>query len=243
MSHVLVCRPPAQSAQLAQTLADAGYTPEPFAVLDTVPDRDALAALPRQAAAADELVFVSPSAVDAAWPALAGAGLGARLVCVGRESARRLAALSGRAVLCPDDGHDSEALLALPELAHVAGRHVLIVRGDGGRATLGEALAARGARVAYAEVYRRVPLTPDWARFDALAAAGRIAAVVVTSGDIARALFDGAGPGRRAALATQRFVTLHPRIAALLADYGVSDCAVSAAASDAALVAAITPRP
>ncbi len=51
---------------------------------------------------------------------------------------------------------DSEGLLALPALATVAGRHVLIVSGIGGREVLQEQLVARGARVSRFAVYRRV---------------------------------------------------------------------------------------
>ncbi|XLM20780.1 uroporphyrinogen-III synthase, partial [Chromobacterium piscinae] len=97
----------------------------------------ALATLPALAARADALFWVSPSAIDIGWPALAGMDLTAkRLACVGAASARRLAALSGRPVLHPTAGSDSEALLALPELADASGQHWLIVRGQGGRALL-----------------------------------------------------------------------------------------------------------
>lgn len=51
---------------------------------------------------------------------------------------------------------DSEGLLAVPALAAVAGRHVLIVSGIGGREVLQEQLVARGARVSRFAVYRRV---------------------------------------------------------------------------------------
>jgi uroporphyrinogen-III synthase len=47
---------------------------------------------------------------------------------VGQASARRLASLSGQDILFPTSGSDSEALLALPQLADVTGQHWLIVR-------------------------------------------------------------------------------------------------------------------
>src|SRR6185295_12379471 len=86
-------------------------------------------------------------------------------------------------VIAPQSGADSEALLAAPELADVTGKRVLIVRGEGGRALLGNMLAARGATVNYAECYRRVrpvadaaPLIADWQR-------GLIHAVTVSSAE------------------------------------------------------------
>lgn len=50
----------------------------------------------------------------------------------------------------------SEALLALPELQHLHGERVLILRGVGGREQLAAVLRARGAHVDYAECYRRM---------------------------------------------------------------------------------------
>jgi uroporphyrinogen-III synthase len=49
----------------------------------------------------------------------------------------------------------------LPQLQDMTDKRVLIVRGEGGRAHLGESLQARGAEVGYAEVYRRVKPQAD----------------------------------------------------------------------------------
>jgi uroporphyrinogen-III synthase len=52
---------------------------------------------------------------------------------------------------------DSESVLALPafQAPAVAGRRVLILRGDGGRDLLGDTLRARGAEVEYLTCYHR----------------------------------------------------------------------------------------
>lgn len=218
---LLLVRPQAQAAQQAQRLQAAGITAQPFCVEDTVADDAALSALPQQAASADWLVFVSPSCIDLAWPQLAGLPLAANLACVGRASADKLAALSGRSVLHPPHGNDSDALLTLPPLQQLAGQTVLIVRGDGGRPQLGETLTRRGAQVHYAEVYRRVPVQADWALFDRLAA-GSPPALLITSSHSAQQLFHQAGATRRRALLACRFIALHPRIAATLKQLGVT---------------------
>ncbi|WP_275576186.1 uroporphyrinogen-III synthase [Aquitalea magnusonii] len=83
-----------------------------------------------------------------------------------RPAPGRLARLSGQDILFPTAGSDSEALLALPQLADVAGQHWLIVRGQGGRALLADTLCARGAQVSLAEVYQRVDGRPDWRLLD-----------------------------------------------------------------------------
>jgi uroporphyrinogen-III synthase len=73
--------------------------------------------------------------------------------------------------MAPQSSADSEALLSLPELRDVAGRRVLVFRGEGGREVLAAELTARGARVEYAECYRRErpsadarPLIEAWRR-------------------------------------------------------------------------------
>ncbi len=60
-------------------------------------------------------------------------------------------------VIAPQDGFDSEAVIALPEFAAdaVRGRKVLIFRGDGGRELLADTLRERGASVEYVTCYRR----------------------------------------------------------------------------------------
>jgi uroporphyrinogen-III synthase len=56
----------------------------------------------------------------------------------------------------PRERMSSEALLAMPELQDIAGKKALLVRGVGGREIIAEGLVARGAQVAYAELYERV---------------------------------------------------------------------------------------
>src|SRR5690606_18479787 len=108
------------------------------------------------------IVVVSPNAariglelIEQYWPQLP---VGLDWLAVGKGTANQLAQAGIRA-LVPDDGHDSEALLRLPRLQEVAGQRVLILRGQGGRELLSETLRERGARVDYAELYRRA--APD----------------------------------------------------------------------------------
>ena len=63
----------------------------------------------------------------------------------------------GIKVVVPAEGWNSEALLALPALTKVAGQSIVVFRGEGGRAMLGDALIRRGANVEYCELYRREP--------------------------------------------------------------------------------------
>ncbi|RUO69293.1 uroporphyrinogen-III synthase [Pseudidiomarina salinarum] len=81
----------------------------------------------------------------------------ARWYAVGPTSARAIKAVVGRPVTCPWRRHNSDSLLALPELQQIAGQRWLLVRGHGGRELLADTLRARGAEVTYLEVYQRQP--------------------------------------------------------------------------------------
>ncbi|MCA1766998.1 MAG: uroporphyrinogen-III synthase [Idiomarina sp.] len=62
-------------------------------------------------------------------------------------------------VSCPTFIHQSEGLLELSKLQKLEQQNWLIIRGQGGRELLADALRARGASVDYWEVYRRKQLT------------------------------------------------------------------------------------
>jgi uroporphyrinogen-III synthase len=156
----------------------------------------------------DLVVFVSPSAVQAAlharppWPPR-------RAAAIGPGTRRELEQAGASSVVAPTARADSEALLALPELAHMAGQRVLIVRGDEGRALLGDMLAARGARVEYAHCYRRVRPRADASALAAAAGSGGIDAIVVGS---AQALDNFVAMGGGGWLATTPLFVPHERI-------------------------------
>jgi uroporphyrinogen-III synthase len=235
---VLVTRPAAQSAGIEALLTTAGAKTVRFPLVDIEPEAEALTGLPAEAARADWIILISPSAIDCAWPTLAGCEALPRLACVGGASARKLGMLSGRAILHPQTGQDSAALLDMPEMQAVAGRRILIVRGDGGRPELGEALRARGADVRYAEIYRRVETEPDWSLFDELAKQGLPDACIVTSSEIAERFFRLAGSARVRALQCLQYCVPHPRIADKLAALGAARI-VTTRADDAAMVAGL----
>ena len=134
---------------------------------------------------ADLMVFISPNAVNFALGLLGQHSLAqdTRIAAVGSATAEALETAGHRVDLQPAERFDSEGLLALPELASLRGQRVVIVRGEGGRALVGETLQARGADLVYAEVYRRVrpdtetaSLLEDWRQ--------RVDLVTATSNEI-----------------------------------------------------------
>lgn len=156
---VLVTRPLDQAEGLAQAIADAGGIPLLFPLLDitAVADVHALHAQLKRLAEFDLAIFISPNAVSYGMAAIAAAQaqLPRQVATIGAGSARALRAAGVSKVIVPNERSDSEALLAMPELATMKGQRVMILRGDGGRELLADTLRARGATVEYATCYQR----------------------------------------------------------------------------------------
>ena len=221
---VLITRPAGQAAGLQARIGELGGVPVLFPTLAILPpaDPDRLARQLADLAACDLAIFVSPTAVQeglarlAAWPpCLRAAG-------VGPGTAAALHSAGIPEVLVATSGADSEHLLALAELADMAGRRVMIFRGAGGRELLAETLAARGARVEYAECYRRGlpaadpgPLLATWHR-------GGIRAVTVLSSEGLDNLFTLLGADQAELIRATPLFAPHPRIAVHARSRGVA---------------------
>ncbi|AYX05703.1 fused uroporphyrinogen-III synthase HemD/membrane protein HemX [Burkholderia pseudomallei] len=233
----VLTRPDGQSAALAAQLAAAGIDVLDFPLIDIAPlaDDAPLAEAFARLDAYALVVFVSPNAVDhalarlgAIWPhplpiGVVGPGSVAALARHGIAApAHRVIAPSA-----PDDGgephYDSESLFA--EIARafngeakLAGKRVLIVRGDGGREWLAERLREAGAEVELVAAYRRVSPEPSigaWERVHALLS-GAPHAWLVTSSEGVRNLQELAHEHLNEteidALKHARFVAPHSRI-------------------------------
>jgi uroporphyrinogen-III synthase len=113
-----------------------------------------------------------------------------QIAAIGEGSARRLTEQKCHVDMVADCGFTSEHLLALSAMQAnaVAGMHILIMRGQGGRTLLAETLQSRGAVVDHAEVYQRCRpqtdahwLAPLWQK--------RIQLICVTSNETLENLY------------------------------------------------------
>lgn len=223
---IVVTRPEHQARALSELIRDVGGTPLVFPVLEIfdVQDIQPLLAVIARLSSFELAIFISPNAVNKAMNLiLARGGMPStvRVATVGKGSARELRRLGIEHIIAPEEGFDSEALLALPEMWDLAGKRVVIFRGDGGRGLLGDTLIARGAVVEYAECYRRSKPTSDAAVLLGMWARDEVSGVVITSGEGLRNLFDMIGEaGQQRLRATPLFVP-HPRIAETARELGV----------------------
>ena len=202
---ILVTRPRAQAQRLARLIEEAGGRAHLFPAIE-IEDVAPPAALARLHEF-DLAIFVSPTAVAKAMPQVRAWPRALRVAAVGSGTRRELEKRGIADVISPASGADSEALLATPALGDVAGRRIAILRGDGGRALLGETFVARGAQVEYITCYRRlVPKPPahSWKP-------GELAAVTVSSSQGLDNLFAGPRSGAAAIDADVRAAHAHRR--------------------------------
>ncbi len=167
---ILNTRPVHQQAELSALLEAEGARVLSFPVIEIVTaDPGAI-----DTGAWDVMLFVSRNAVDGAFAALGDRPLprSMQLGVIGAATRRALLErVGGRGPeLITSEPYNSEALLAADELRHVAGKRILIMRGQRGRNLLGDELARRGASVDYCEVYRRMRPRRDFSDFDDLVA-------------------------------------------------------------------------
>lgn len=241
--RVVVTRPAGQTAHLAALIRAAGGEPVLFPALEILDagDLQPVLALIERMDAFDLAIFVSANAVDKAlalvqarraWPA------GLRVATVGRGSERALERHGFAAVIAPRERFDSEALLDLPEMKDVAGKRVVIFRGDGGRELLGDTLTARDATVEYAECYRRGRPQADTAPLLALWERQQLDAFTVTSSEGLANLYDMLGDAGRQWFRQTPLFAPHKRIAAAARSLG-AQAAVLTGPGDEGLVAGL----
>src|SRR5690606_19438040 len=111
-----------------------------------------------------------------------------RFAAIGPVTAAELKKFAIDDTLIPNGRFDSEAMLALPEMHDVAGKNIMIVRGVGGREVLAETLRQRGARVEFAECYRRTNPHTSMQMLDEYWQKRQLDALVVTSSEAMRNL-------------------------------------------------------
>ena len=233
--RILVTRPAEQAARLASLIREAGGIAVEFpAILIAPPSQpQQLAQVIARLNQFDLAIFISPTAVTRALQYLTHWPEHLPVAAIGSGSARALQEAGvSQSVIAPIEGNDSETLLAMPEILNMAGRRVVIFRGEGGREHLADTLRQRGALVEYAECYRREkpgadiePLLTD--RFDA---------VIVTSTESLNNLRECLGTHWNALQPVPFFVP-HARIAEAANKAGVQHAIVSPSGDAACLEA------
>ena len=179
----------------------------------------------------DLAIFISPNAVNKAMNLIKARRAlppHLQLAAIGRSGVRELRHFGVPSVIAPAARFDSEALLELPALRDVAGKRIVIFRGDGGRELLGDTLTARGAAIEYAECYRRgrpqldaTPLLKAWAR-------NEVHAITGSSSEGLRNLYDLVGKLGQSWLKKTPLFVPHPRIGQAARELGLATVVLTA---------------
>ncbi len=243
--RVLVTRPVQQAQRLCALIEGRGGQAVLYPVLEITEPEDpaALAHIIERLDDFDIAIFISVNAVNQALNLILAQRplpLHLRLATVGMRTAQELEQFGLRADICPSERFNSEALLELAEMQEVAGKNIVIFRGEGGREFLADTLKQRGALVEYAQVYRRAKPQADCGRLMNILESGNIDIITVTSNEGLCNLFELAGAEGQPRLRRIPLAVISERTAMLARELGFNRPAyVSTAASDEALLEAI----
>lgn len=245
-SHVLVTRPAHQAENLCHLITEQRGVAIRFPTLAIVAVDNA-GAIQNTLAHLDKyqwLVFISANAVrmhsyyvDDGRIKKSGA---VQIAAIGRVTAQALA-LAGLPVdLVPENGYDSEALLAMPQMQQMDGQHCLIVRGEGGRDELATTLRNRGAYVDYLDVYKRIIPGIDRSEVSLLLAKNNLDVITITSGEALQNLLIMLEEKHHQRLLAIPLVVVSNRIRQIAADMGFKRIAVTNSPSDEAILETVT---
>ncbi len=233
---IVVTRPAHQAESLCEMIRAEGGRPIVYPTLEIVArelDQAASEAL-SDLAACRAIVFVSANAVEFGLPLLDLSILqGLEIIAVGEKTAQRLTDAGLQQVIYPTEGSGSEALLELPNLSeeNIRGQRILIIRGNGGRELIADALRLRGARIEYIEVYQRIcppplsNLADEWNR-------QALHSIICTSVEGVQNLQSMVGEASQSSLQATPLIVPSARVESRAQELGFKNVLVAANASD-----------
>lgn len=159
---------------------------------------------------------------------------------IGRTSGQALQQACAFPVEYPRERETSENLLLMPALQRLAGKQVLIMRGNGGRELLADTLAERGAMVKKYECYQRTPVHYDGHEQSAHWQHAGVDTLVITSGEMLQRLYALVPDNSRSSwLLRCQLIVASERLATLAQKLGWISIRVADNADNEALIRAI----
>ncbi len=244
--RVILTRPRHQCAALIDMLDRLGAEARCLPVVAIEPPQNTQAAVDalQRFGRYDVAIFTSANAVRGALslnPDLSEVAHPPEVAAVGPATRRALERAGVNVNIIPERHFSSEGLLSHPrfEASAMRGKRVLIVKGEGGRGLLAEALGRAGAEVDCADVYRRS--RPE-VRISELLPEPLSAfhLIVITSGTAIEHLLDIASEAERRQILAMPMLASSERIAGIARDRGVRQSPLVAdGPEDEALVRAV----
>ncbi|MFK8029994.1 MAG: uroporphyrinogen-III C-methyltransferase [Gammaproteobacteria bacterium] len=243
-ARVIVTRPVAQSDRLSAMINDAGGTAIRIPALE-IKSTDNPEAAQEVFARISEfqwVLFISPNAVRHSLQFIDPDALEPHTcLAIGASTAQAMTQVGIECDAHPKNNFTSEALLELPELQQVDDQNILIIRGNGGRALLGDELTRRGANITYAEVYQRQVPQESAPALNALLAEQVGDIVIANSGETLSNILGMVEPQNQEALLELHVITGSARVAQSAVSAGFVHAPIIAdTPDDQALMKAIT---
>lgn len=170
---VLVTRPAHQAQNLCAQICALGGRAISFPTIEiaAAQDQDIIHTQVEQLLTHEIVIFISPNAVTTAMPMVREVWPiwphSVKIAAVGQSTAHLLRSNGLIADYYPHKAYNSEELLALPVFREVAGKKIMLFRGEGGRELLAKTLIERGAKVTEVIAYRRkLPKIPSVLPFE-----------------------------------------------------------------------------
>ena len=190
----------------------------------------------------DHIIFISGNAVRSGmawiapyWPRLPQ---GPNWYAVGAATARLLLPYGIKAYV-PEHEMTSEGLLALPQLQQLAGQRVLLVKGEGGRGALSQALGHRGGRVEELICYCRVAPEMAPGELSRCLLQWNIMLVMISSGEGLANMLALLSPAETTKFSHITFLVPSQRVAQIARQAGFSSVLIAENASDSAMLRAL----
>lgn len=160
--NILITRPDSRGQQLVDLLAEQNIFAihQPLFSIEAGRELAQLPSILSRLNSGDYVFAVSKNAVDFAAQTLKDTGFSWRgdlhYFAVGQGTANYFCAEIAQAVNYPIQSENSEALLELPQMQHLHGKQIVILRADSGREFFTEQAVLGGASVQAVECYQRV---------------------------------------------------------------------------------------
>ncbi|MDO4626949.1 MAG: uroporphyrinogen-III synthase [Pasteurellaceae bacterium] len=223
---VLITRPGEKGKHLAEMLNKVGIATLHLPFFSIIAGRE-LNDLPlkfKQLNQGDYVLAVSHNAIEYANQTLRNAGFHWRsdlyYFAVGQTTAEYFASKIEQAVQYPYLQENSEGLLTLTAMQQLKGKHIFILRGNGGREYFSEQAILRGATLEKIECYQRQPIHYDNIEQTSICKRAGIDRIVVTSLELLNALFDFVPENERGWLLNCQLITVSQRIANIATQMG-----------------------
>ncbi len=223
--RVVVTRPAHQAEHLCHLIEQAGGIATRHPVIEIIaPDniqatQDKLSRLKNCSVA----IFTSANAVEWLfqlaspsfhWPQ------GVQVAAIGKSTANALRAHTISVDIIPEQGFNSESLLAAAAMSSVSGERIVILKGKGGRKLLAETLLQRGATVEDIDLYQRKMPNNGLRNIQQAGKSGSIDLFIVTSNEGLQNLFEMATTDERLWLLKTPLTVISERTAQLARTLG-----------------------